>query len=79
MKQLKQLFNKFYIEIDKFEYMEYLEETNTGYISMLYDIELEELLNYFIDVTVEDMQSALYNGTLHFYKYDNNYIAVLES
>ena len=79
MKQLEQLFNRFYIEIDDFEYMEYIEETETGYISLLSDIELDELLNYFIHVNLEDIKVALYNGTLHFYKYDDNYIAVLES
>ena len=76
---MKQLFEKHYTNINRIEYMALYNDSLEGYTSMLCDIELEELLNYFADVTLEDIETALYNGTLSFYKYNNNYIAVLES
>lgn len=75
MKKLKQLFNKHYVEIDDLEYEALIYDSLGGYISLLDDIDLEELLNYFIDVSINDIESALYNGTLHFYKCNTDYLA----
>ena len=79
MKQLKQLYNKHYEKIDNMEYKELLIDNKIGYISMLEDVDLEELLYNFIDVNINDIKVALYNGTLSFYKWSSYYIAVLES
>ena len=79
MKDLKQLYDKHYEIIDSIEYQEILNDEIEGFISILYDVDLEELLNYFIHVNIGDIKSALYNGTLTFYKCNSDYIAVLES
>lgn len=79
MKELKQLFNKHYTSINNLEYIALYHDSLDGYISILSDIELEELLYNFIDVSINDIKVALYNGTLSLYKRHNTYIAVLES
>ena len=79
MEKLKQLFNKHYTTINSLEYMALYDDMVDGFISILYDVDLEELLNYFINVSINDIQEALYNGTLSFYKCGSDYIAILEN
>ena len=79
MRELKYLYDKFYVEIDDVEYEGLIYDSLGGYMSLFHDVDLEELLNYFIEISPLEIQSALYNGTLTFYKWRGDYIAVLES
>lgn len=79
MKQLQKLYEKHYTTINSIEYRALYNDMIDGYISILRDEDLNELLDYFIDVSIQEIESALYDGTLSFYKCGSDYIAILES
>lgn len=79
MRTIEQLFNKHAVDITDLDYNDIMVDYKEGFIMVINDIDLDELLNYFIDISPIEVEQALYNTTLSFYTYNNEYMAVFQS